>query len=262
MNSGRGRLRREYHGTGVITRWGGRKRSRLRPTRSDALCRRRRSTRGRPYLPGQTGIRLRAASSSPAVGRVNAEKRVHTGSRRPVRCWLGGPLATAGSAGPALARVDGISAGGKGETWQVGALAMCAGWRRCSTSHPAQVVGLVPSAPTPRRRNSATCPAVRAEEDGPWAQAVFDTSKGAHPRRVLEGDVERHASKCCPDNIRGPLLHDSFVIVDEGSRCRTQTCCCRASRLGMGCRVASGANPRRRAGEQTCGGDATTWWQR
>lgn len=73
---------------------------------------------------------------------------------------------------------------------------------------------------------------------GPWAQAVFDTLEGLAGPAVLEEVLSRGMLEVLPlTHIRGRLLHDSFVIVDEAQSLERNVLLTVLSRLGTGSRV-------------------------
>ncbi len=189
-------------------------------------------------LPCHTGVRLIGQGSSSALGRVNDAKQVQLVRGDREAFGLHGRSAEQRVALDLLLddSVGIVSLGGKAGTGK-SALALCAGLeavleRRTSARWSS-------SGRSTRRRTAARIPTRRRRrEDGPWAQAVFDTLEGLASQEVIEEVLARGMLEVLPlTHIRGRSLHDSFVIVDEAQSLERNVLLTVLSRLGSGSRV-------------------------
>ncbi|WP_439032295.1 PhoH family protein [Gordonia terrae] len=189
-------------------------------------------------LPCHTGIRMLGTSSS-ALGRVNADKRVQLVRGDREAFGLHGRSAEQRVALDLLLddSVGIVSLGGKAGTGK-SALALCAGLeavlerrtqRKVVVFRPLYAVG---------GQQLGYLPGSESDKMGPWAQAVFDTLEGLASPEVIDEVLSRGMLEVLPlTHIRGRSLHDSFVIVDEAQSLERNVLLTVLSRLGSGSRV-------------------------
>ncbi|WP_238422059.1 PhoH family protein [Gordonia sp. 'Campus'] len=189
-------------------------------------------------LPCHTGVRMLGTSSS-ALGRVNADKRVQLVRGDREAFGLHGRSAEQRVALDLLLddSVGIVSLGGKAGTGK-SALALCAGLeavlerrtqRKVVVFRPLYAVG---------GQQLGYLPGSESDKMGPWAQAVFDTLEGLASPEVIDEVLSRGMLEVLPlTHIRGRSLHDSFVIVDEAQSLERNVLLTVLSRLGSGSRV-------------------------
>ncbi len=109
-------------------------------------------------------------------------------------------------------------------------------WRLCWNA-ARNASGGVPAAVRGGRTGSRILPGSESDKMGPWAGRLRHAGRAGESRGPGKRCCRGACSKCCPSPILGPLLHDSFVIVDEAQSLVRNVLLTVLSRLGAGSRV-------------------------
>ena len=189
-------------------------------------------------MPCHTGLVLISERGS-ALGRVNADKRVHLVRGDREAFGIHGRSAEQRIALDLLLdpEVGIVSLGGRAGTGK-SAMALCAGLDSVMERRQHKKVVVFRPLFAVGGQELGYLPGSESEKMSPWGQAVFDTLGALTSSEVIDEVLDRGMLEVLPlTHIRGRSLHDAFVIVDEAQSLERNVLLTVLSRIGANSKV-------------------------